>query len=58
MPAELDQRIQDEAEKHDMKYSVYVRTVLQNSTQTPFAHSDVTLTVDDSDVEEAQRGAT
>jgi len=40
-----------------MKYSVYVRTVLQNSTDTPFDPTDVDLKANDDDAAEAQTGA-
>jgi len=57
MPTELDESIAEEAKKHNMAYSEYVRTVLKNSTETPFNPSDVDLVVDDRDAEEAHSGA-
>lgn len=57
VPTELDEKIEEEAKKHGMTYSEFVRTVLKNSTETSFEPADVDLVVDDSDVEEAQKGA-
>lgn len=57
VPTELDQQIEEEAQKHDMTYSEFVRTVLKNSTETSFEPADVDLTVDDESAREAQTGA-
>ena len=57
MPTELDDGVDEEATKHGMTYSEYVRTVLRNSVETPFDPRDIDLVVEDSDAEEAQSGA-
>lgn len=56
VPTELDQQIEEEAQKHGMTYSEFVRTVLKNSTETSFEPADVNLVADDSDAREAQMG--
>ena len=55
MPTEMDEKIEEEAQKHGMTYSEYVRTVIQNATESPFEPADVSL-VNDRDAEEAQMG--
>jgi len=57
VPTELDRQIEEEAQKHGMTYSEFVRTVLKNSTETSFEPADVDLTVDDESAREAQTGA-
>jgi len=56
MPTELDDEIAEEAEKHGLSYSEYVRTVLKNSVETPFDPSEVDLRANDDDAAEAQMG--
>lgn len=56
VPTELDEQIEAEAQKHDMTYSEYVRTVLKNHTGTPFEPSEIDISTDDSDAREAQMG--
>jgi Arc/MetJ-type ribon-helix-helix transcriptional regulator len=48
----MDEQIAEEAEKHGMSYSEYVRQALRESIGTPFDCEDQILTVD----ENPQRG--
>lgn len=58
MPTEMDEQIAEEAEKYGMSYSQYVRSILRQATETPFDEPDERhLVVDDSDAENAQKGA-
>jgi len=56
MPIEMDERIEEEAQKNGMTYSEYVRTVLQNANESPFEPADVDLRATDDDAAEAQMG--
>lgn len=56
MPPEMLGDIDDEAEKLDMSRARYIRAAVREANSTPFSSADVDLVVDDSDVEEAQKG--
>lgn len=47
MPIEMDERIAEEAEKHGMQYSAYVRQVLKEHSASPFECDETVLCVDE-----------
>ncbi len=47
MPIEMDEEIGEEADKHGMTYSQYVRQALRESMGTPFECDDAVLCVDE-----------
>ena len=57
MPVEMDEKIADEAHKHGMSYSEYVRHILREHAITPFAVPDRTLEDRLSEQRERQEGA-
>lgn len=52
---ELAEKIDRLAEQHGMSRAKLIRTILRNSSETPFDPAEITL-VDDADAEEAQMG--
>ncbi|MCD2199073.1 hypothetical protein LPA44_04060 [Halobacterium sp. KA-4] len=56
---EMAQTIEDEAEKYGLSNAKYLRALIREAQSSPFdpTDSDVDLVVDDSDVEDAQKGA-
>jgi predicted DNA-binding protein len=57
MPLEMDETIAEEAEKHGMTYSHYVRQALRESVGTPFECEDQVLSVDESTQSSRNEGA-
>lgn len=57
MPIEMDEQIVEEAQKHDMDYSEYVRQALRESLGTPFECDDTILCTDENRSTESQTGA-
>lgn len=57
MPPEMLEDIDEEADKLRISRTRYIRGAIRNCTETPFDPDDIDLQVDDSDVEEAQKGA-
>ena len=43
MPVEMDEKLQEEARKHGMDYSEYVRHILREHAITPFESPSFTL---------------
>lgn len=57
MPLEMDETIDEEAEKHGMSYSKYVRQALRESVGTPFECEKEMLSVDESTQSNRNEGA-
>lgn len=52
MPVEMDEKLEEEAHRHGMSYSEYVRTILREHAITPFDSPSVTLEEMESDRQE------
>jgi hypothetical protein len=57
MPTEMDERIAEQAEKHGMTYSQYVRQVLNEHSGTPFECDESVLCVDENGEKPRNEGA-
>lgn len=57
MPIEMDEEIAEEADKHGMSYSEYVRQALRESMGTPFECDDTVLCVDENVRKAREEGA-
>ncbi|KAA9399688.1 CopG family transcriptional regulator [Haloarcula sp. CBA1129] len=53
----MDERIAEQAEKHDMTYSQYVRQVLNEHSGTPFECDETILCVDENSENPRKEGA-
>jgi hypothetical protein len=56
MPLELDEEIQEEADRLGISYSKLVRQILRSHTGTPFDPPESDVLADDRAAEEAQMG--
>jgi hypothetical protein len=59
MPTEMDEMIVEEAEKHDMTYSQYVRQCIRENEGTPFDEPENTVlcTDENGSTQERKTGA-
>jgi Arc/MetJ-type ribon-helix-helix transcriptional regulator len=57
LPIEMDEKIGEEADKHGMSYSEYVRQALRESMGTPFECDDTVLCVDENVRKAREEGA-
>lgn len=57
LPIEMDEQIAEEAEKHGMTYSKYVRQALRESMGTPFDCDNTVLCVDENVRKAREEGA-
>lgn len=57
MPTEMDEMIAEEAQKHDMTYSQYVRQCIRENEGTPFEAENTVLCTDENSTQERKTGA-
>lgn len=57
MPTEMDETIVEEAEKHGMTYSQYIRQAIRESSGTPMKCNDPILCVDENGEKLTNEGA-
>ncbi|MCJ0620096.1 ribbon-helix-helix protein, CopG family [Haloarcula hispanica] len=57
LPTEMDERISEQAEKHEMTYSQYVRQAIREHEGTPFECDDTVLCVDGNSEKSRNEGA-
>jgi len=57
MPTEMDEEVAEEAEKHDMTYSQYVRHCIRSHPSNHFDEPNVHLAVDENREVSQEEGA-